>query len=97
MLTYEQIEEFAEEDRFSHPLSMGVFNCTKGTNYLRVSESLRLIRDLESIAEFRALLTEVIQKIRSDSGNNDPMAPFAFDASWEAWAIKVDELIAKSA
>jgi hypothetical protein len=40
------------------------------------------------------LLRECIGRLRSDSGELEPMAPFAYDADWEAWALDVDDLLA---
>lgn len=40
------------------------------------------------------LLREMMTKVRYESGSDDPMAPFAYDASWQAIAERVDALLA---
>lgn len=46
--------------------------------------------------DLHALLAECIERMRSEDGTDgsDPMAPFAYDADWEAWALDVDAALA---
>jgi hypothetical protein len=41
------------------------------------------------------VLREIMAKLRSESGSEDPMEPFAYDASWEALAKKADTVLAQ--
>ncbi len=38
------------------------------------------------------VLRRVMEKIRSESGSEDPLEPFAYDASWEALAKEADAI-----
>jgi hypothetical protein len=42
-----------------------------------------------------ASLMKVMEKLREDSGSEDPMAPFVHDASWEALAKEADAALAR--
>jgi hypothetical protein len=40
-------------------------------------------------------LRAIMHKIRSESGSDDPMEPFAYDADWEMLAKAADAALAK--
>jgi hypothetical protein len=40
-----------------------------------------------------ALLRECMERMRNESDSADPMAPFAYDADWESWALDVDAVL----
>lgn len=46
---------------------------------------------LTEVQQLRRLLSECIERIRGEAGDQDP---FAFDADWEAWALDVDAALA---
>lgn len=41
------------------------------------------------------VLRRLMHKLREESGSEDPMEPFAYDASWEALANEADAVLAK--
>jgi ribosomal protein L16 Arg81 hydroxylase len=45
---------------------------------------------VDECAKLRELLDRSIKMIRADSGEDDPMEPFAYDYDWEKWAIETD-------
>ncbi len=54
------------------------------------------MRLITAAPELFAALRAIMGKIRSESGSDDRMEPFAYDADWEQLAISADAALAKA-
>lgn len=54
---------------------------------------IKLFKDQRD--ESADVLRRLMAKLREESDSDDPMAPFAYDASWEALAKEADAVLAK--